>query len=345
MSRQPLAAKVGKASGMAQGLGPLLSRATGTGTFLMLVVFLVVVRLDSPHYWSGANLRAILLATAIPVILGITQLVVILAGNFDISIGSTLGLSAMSVGFIYRANPGMPPAVAFLLGLGIGAAVGVCVGFLVAYIRIPSIVLTLGAASIIAGITYLVAGGREVDPEFIPNSFIAVSTSPAGVPGIVIIAFGVVLLILMGLRWTRFGRTIYAVGSNTEAARLQGLPVRRVEIATFVLSGAGAGLAGAVYLSQYHLVNLFSGSGQGFQAITIVIVGGASIAGGAGSAGATFLSALLIVAMGNGLAVLGLSSYWQDTALGALLLAAVALNRQSRKVQDAHNLIRPELQL
>jgi rhamnose transport system permease protein len=145
------------------------------------------------------------------------------------------------------------------------------------------------------------------------------------------------------LRWTRHGRSLYALGSNPEAAELHGLPARRIVIATFVLSGAAAGVGGAMYLSQYGLVQVDAGSGLELQAITAAIVGGVSVFGGSGTILGATAACVLLGAITNGIAVLGYSLYLQDTVFGGLLVIAVVANSVSRRFDLSRSLVRPEL--
>jgi rhamnose transport system permease protein len=326
--------------------GGQVMRGRETSIFAILVLLLVAVRLQAPRFWSSANIRSIFLAIALLLILAVGETVVILGRNFDLSIGSTVGLSAMTAGLLFKTHPGMPSVLAFAIAMAVGAVVGIVNGTLITYLRVPSIVLTLGMLSVLSEITYIVANGSQVNPYNVPSGFVSLSiTSAIGIPGIVIIALVFAGLVGAGLRWTRTGRSLYALGSNPEAAQLRGLPAQRLVIATFVLSGAAAGLGGAVYLSQFGLVQVNAGAGLELQAITAAIVGGVSIFGGAGTILGTTISCLLLGTMANGIAVLGFSTFWQDTAYGTLLVLAVIANSVSHKVQASRALVRPELKL
>ena len=245
--------------------------------------------------------------------LAVGETVVLLGRNFDISIGSTVGLSAMVAGLVFKADAGTSEILVFGIAVAVGATVGISNGLLITYLRVPSIVLTLGMLYVVSGITYIVARGSQVNPYNVPSGFVALSiTSPIdGIPWIVIIAFAFAAVMLAVLRWTRHGRSLYALGSNAEAARLRGLPARRLVIASFALSGAAAGLGGAIYLSQYGLVQVNAGSGLELQAITAAIVGGVSIYGGSGTIFGVAAACVLLGAISNGIAVLGYSLFLQ----------------------------------
>jgi rhamnose transport system permease protein len=335
-----------KMSGGASAFGRKVIRSRETSIFALLAVLTIFVWLQQPRFLSLANIRSISLAIAIVLILAVGETVVLLGRNFDLSIGSTVGLSAMTAGMMFRNTPRISPVLVFVIAIAVGVVIGFINGILITYLRVPSIVFTLGMLYVLSGMIFVVANGNQVNPYDVPSGFVSLSiTSPIGIPMIVIIAFAFAGLVGAGLRWSRPGRSLYALGSNPEAAELRGLPARRLIIATFVLSGAAAGLGGAVYLSQYGLVQVNAGAGLELQAITAAIVGGVSIFGGSGTILGTTVSCVLLGTIANGIAVLGYSSFLQDTAYGALLVLAVVANSVSRKVQDSRSLIRPELKL
>ena len=326
-------------------LGRQIIRARESSIFALLAVVTLAVWLQAPRFLSGANIRSIFLAIALLVVLAVGETVVLLGRNFDLSIGSALGLSAMVAGLTLKGDAGIPVVVVFAIAIAVGVTVGITNGLLVTYLRVPSIVLTLGMLYLISGVTYLVAHGNQVNPYNVPPGFVSLSiTSPIfGVPWIVILAFVFAAIIAAVLRWTRHGRSLYALGSNPEAAQLRGLPARRLVIVTFVVSGAAAGLGGAMYLSQYGLVQINAGSGLELQAITAAIVGGVSVFGGSGTILGTTAACILLGAITNGIAVLGYSPFLQDTVFGALLVIAVIANSVSRRLDLSHSLVRPEL--
>jgi rhamnose transport system permease protein len=320
-------------------------RARESSIFALLGVVTLAVWLQEPRFLSVANIRSIFLAIALLVVLAVGEAVVVLGRNFDLSIGSTLGLSAMVAGLVMKDNPRLSVGLVFAIAVAVGASVGVANGLLVTYLRVPSIVLTLGMLYVVSGITYIVANGNQVNPYDVPSRFVSLSISSpiASIPWIVIIAFVFAAVMVLVLRWTRHGRSLYALGSNPEAAQLRGLPARRIVIATFVLSGAAAGLGGAMYLSQYGLVQVNAGSGLELQAITAVIVGGVSVFGGSGTILGVTAACVLLGAITNGIAVLGYSAFLQETAFGILLVIAVVANSVSRRFDLSHSLVRPEL--
>jgi rhamnose transport system permease protein len=326
-------------------LGRYAIRARESSIFALLAVVTLAVWLQAPRFLSVANIRSIFLAIALLVVLAVGEAVVLLGRNFDLSIGSTLGLSAMVAGLVMKGHAQLSLGLVFAIAVAVGASVGITNGLLVTFLRVPSIVLTLGMLYLVSGITYIAANGGQVNPYDVPSRFVSLSiTSPiAGIPWIVIIAFAFAAVMVLVLRWTRHGRSLYALGSNPEAAQLRGLPARRIVIATFVLSGAAAGLGGAMYLSQFGLVQVNAGSGLELQAITAVIVGGVSVFGGSGTILGVTAACVLLGAITNGIAVLGYSAFLQETVFGSLLVIAVVANSVSRRFDLSRSLVRPEL--
>jgi rhamnose transport system permease protein len=326
-------------------LGRQFIHAREASIFALLAVVALAIWLQAPRFLSVANIRSIFLAIALLLVLAVGETVVLLGRNFDLSIGSTVGLSAMVAGLVFKGDAGISEALVFAIAVVVGATVGLTNGLLISYLRVPSIVLTLGMLYLVSGITYIVAHGNQVNPYNVPSGFVSLSiTSPIdGIPWIVIIAFVFAAIIGAALRWTRHGRSLYALGSNPEAAQLRGLPARRLVIATFVLSGAAAGMGGALYLSQYGLVQIDAGSGLELQAITAAIVGGVSVFGGSGTILGASAACILLGAITNGIAVLGYSPFLQDTVFGGLLVVAVVANSVSRRIDLSRSLVRPEL--
>ncbi len=302
--------------------------------FIALLV--VVIAAQNGDFLTGSNLRSILLDISLIAALACAQLMVMLTRNFDLSIGSTVGLSAVTVGIVCQQHGELATPVAYALAVAVGVAVGLLNGVLIAKLRVPSIIFTLGMLSVVRGAVYLVADGGQVNTEDVPGGMTDLATGGLlGIPPLVLIAAAVALAAFAFLRWTRAGRNVFAVGSNPAAARLHGLPVDRTVVLVFALSGAVAGLAGAMYLSRFGFAQITAGAGMELTVIAAVVVGGASIFGGSGSIAGTLLGCLLLGVIGNGFAVLGVSQYWQEAAYGALILLAVIADARLRRSRTA----------
>jgi rhamnose transport system permease protein len=253
---------------------------------------------------------------------------VIVSRNVDLSIGSVVGLSAYVSASLFGQIHGIPIVVVFLAGLGIGLAVGVANGLMVAIGRVPSLVVTLATLYIVRGIDILIVGGNEVVAQTLPNAFIEIPR--AGIYGVPYLAIVIAAVIGIGayyLRSYRSGRELYAIGSNPEAARLAGIAVGRRVFTAFAVSGAIAGVAGVLWAAQYQTVDSNAGTGYELTVIASVVVGGVAIFGGSGSAVGAAIGALLLQTINSALYVLGISPFWDQAIAGALLLAAITLDR------------------
>jgi rhamnose transport system permease protein len=272
--------------------------------------------------------KDLLLGSTILAVLAVGQTVVVITRNVDLSIGSVLGLSAFAVGSLFLAKPGAPIAVAIVVGIGLGAACGALNGALIAAARVPALVVTLGTLYIFRGLDYTWASGKQINASNMPPAFLRMgSDTLLGVP--VLTLFAVVVLLIAGfyLRSYRSGRELYAIGSDPDAARLAGIPVGRRVFAAFVVSGALAGLAGALYAARFGTLDANAGQGYELNVVAAVVVGGVAIFGGSGSVYGAALGAALLTTIGSALPLLGIDPFWQRAAVGALILVAIGLDR------------------
>jgi rhamnose transport system permease protein len=304
----------------------LLVRELGIG--LGLVLILAVTVLTNPRFLSAQNVKDLLLGSTILAILAVGQAIVIITRNVDLSVGSILGLSSFATGSLFMANPGTPIPVAIAVGMAIGAACGACNGLLIAAARVPALVVTLGTLYVFRGIDYTWATGRQINAADMPAAFLRMGTQTiVGAP--ILTLFAVVVLIVAGfyLRSYRSGRELYAIGSDPDAARLSGIPVGRRVFFAFVTSGGLAGLAGVCQAARFGTIDANAGLGSELEVVAAVVVGGVAIFGGSGSVYGAALGAALLTMIGSALPVLGVNPFWQRAAVGALILAAIGLDR------------------
>jgi rhamnose transport system permease protein len=303
-------------------------RIRESGIIAVLIVFVAITVSIEPRFASQQEVQFILANTTIFALLALGETMVIVSRNVDLSIGSVVGLSAYVSASLFGKIHGIPIVVVFLVGLGIGLAVGVANGLMVAIGRVPSLVVTLATLYIVRGLDILIVGGNEVVAQTLPNAFIEIPR--AGVYGVPYLAIVIAVVIGIGayyLRSYRSGRELYAIGSNPEAARLAGIPVGRRVFTAFAVSGAIAGVAGVLWAAQYQTVDSNAGTGYELTVIASVVVGGVAIFGGSGSAVGAAIGALLLQTINSALYVLGISPFWDQAIAGALLLAAVTLDR------------------
>ncbi|WP_411970426.1 ABC transporter permease [Saccharothrix longispora] len=293
----------------------------------LALLFLVTV-LDNPAFASPQSLRDLLLGAAILVVLAVGQTVVVVSRNIDLSVGAVLGLSAFATGTLLSSAPGTPTALVVLVGLGLGALCGAVNGVLVAAARVPALVITLGTLHVFRGVDHRWAGGRQINASDMPRDFLRLGTSTVlGVPVLAIVAMVVVVVVGYCLRSYRGGRELYAIGSEPAAARLAGIPVGRRVFTAFVVCGALAGLAGVLYAARFGTLDATAGTGIELQVVAAAVVGGVAIFGGSGSVYGAALGALLLTTIGSSLAVLRIDPFWQQAVVGALILAAIGIDR------------------
>lgn len=304
------------------------------GIFVMIVLFVLAVGIAKPQFLTLNSLRIILLLTPLILMGAMGQMMVIVARHVDLSIGSTLGFSAMITGMMFKFHPEIWWPLGFVLAVGTGAVLGLINGFLVTFFRLPAIIVTLGTLNLYRGLTYIISDAKQIDRQFVPSALKSMSqTSPIfGIPWIIFMSLGIAALTYVFVMHTAVGRQIFALGSNPVAAPLRGINVTRVTLLVFALSGALSGLAGIMYASRWGFVNPSNtGSGFEFQVIAAVVIGGVSINGGSGSVLGTVLGVLLLGCVSAALPLLGIPGTTQSAIYGAVILVALLIDRTVRQ--------------
>jgi rhamnose transport system permease protein len=303
-------------------------RVRELGIVVALVILIGVTAAMEPRFIHADSLRNLALNASIFAILAAGQTLVIITRNVDLSVGSVLGLAAFMAGDLLSSHPGLPIPVVMLLGMALGGACGLLNGSLVTFGQVPALVVTLGTLYAFRGLAFLWTSGRQVNAETLPDSFLNLGTgSVLGIPALTLIALVVVLVVGQALRDFRPGRELYAIGSNPEGARLAGVRSDRRVLTAFILSGALAGLAGVLFTARFGTVDATAGTGYELTVIAAAVVGGVAIFGGVGSVYGAALGALLLGTITSSLIVLKVEAFWQQAAIGALLLAAIAFDR------------------
>jgi rhamnose transport system permease protein len=286
----------------------------------------LVLAARAPAYFGRENLLDMLLANIPVLIIAVGMTFVILTGQIDISVGSLFAICGVAAGVF--AKTGLPvPAVALGACLG-GAALGALNGGLAAYLRVPSIVVTLAAmVALRDGLRWATQGAWV---ENLPSGFQWLGFSQSSYPAIVVlIAAGIATAAAWGLRNLTAGRAIYAVGSNQEAARLAGIDTRLAIFAVFTLNGALTGLAALVNSARFNQIPSNAGLGLEMKVIAAVVVGGTAITGGKGTIFGTLLGVILLGAVGPALTFLGINAYWEKAIQGGIILAAIVSEASS----------------
>ncbi|MFJ6327221.1 MULTISPECIES: ABC transporter permease [unclassified Rhizobium] len=308
--------------------------------FFALIVIIAVFSFLSPYYFSLSNFLTMASHVAIFGILAIGMLLVILNGGIDLSVGSTLGLAGCIAGFLMQgvtlSSFGVilyPPVWAVVvLTCALGAVVGAVNGVLIAYLRVPAFVASLGVLYVARGIALLMTNGLTYNnlggrPELGNTGFDWLGFNRlAGIPIGVIVLAALAIICGLVLSRTAFGRWLYASGGNERAADLSGVPVKRVKILVYVFSGVCAAIAGLVLSSQLTSAGPTAGTTYELTAIAAVVIGGAALTGGRGTVRGTMLGAFVIGFLSDGLVIIGVSAYWQTVFTGAVIVLAVLMN-------------------
>ncbi|HET6861372.1 MAG TPA: ABC transporter permease [Streptomyces sp.] len=311
------------------GATRLVDRVFKVRELAILFVFLVMIgvtQAGNNEFLSEQGIKDLLLNATILVLVATGQALVVITRNVDLSVGSTLGISAFAAGA--HLQDGGSPIVAIVLAVLLGTACGLLNGALVSLGQVPALVVTLGTLYVIRGIDSIWVGSRQITASDLPDGFVGFGSGGiSAVPYLALIALGVLVLVAYYLRHFGGGRELYALGSNPEAARLAGIPVRRRILAAYTACGALAGLAGALYLARFGNVDSATGTGYELTVVSAVVVGGVAFTGGSGSVYGAALGALLLTSINSVLPALGVSSVWVLAINGVLLVLAITVDR------------------
>jgi len=304
----------------------IVARQRELSLVAIMIALGIVVTIAAPQFLSQSNLTQVTVLAAIIAIAAVGEALVIITRNVDLSVEAMMGLVAFAVADVLRMHTmAAPEAMAF--GVGLGLLLGLINGIVVAGLRVPAIVATLGTLSIYRGLTFLVAGGKQVTLTDLPDGY----TDPAqatvlGIPVFVVIALAIVALATVLMRQTRFGRQVYAVGSNPEAARILGIRAGVVVFTVFTLCGLLAGIAGVLWGIEFGTINAGAATGVTLQVVAAVVVGGVAIFGGSGTVAGAALGALFLAFISNALILLNLSQFWLQAIYGLVILIAISLD-------------------
>ena len=289
-----------------------------------LVLVAALISLSTPYFLTTDNLMGVFRSFSLVAIMSIGMVMVIITGGIDLSVGSVLGLSSLLTALLFQA--GMPMLVCVAGGLATGVVFGLVNGLLVTGIGLPPFIATLGTLSIGRGLMYIITHGVPQTPDT-PDSFATIGQGYVGlVPIPVVIMLGLAVVFSVLMRSTRFGRHVYAVGGNEQAARLSGVKTTRVKLLVYTLSGVIASVAGVISFSRFLSAEPASGFGIELDVIAAAAIGGASLAGGIGSVEGAVIGAALAGIISNGVVLMNIDTYAQQAITGAVILIAVSLD-------------------
>lgn len=302
------------------------------GVLLFLVALIVIFTLYNPMFLSARNIKNILTEVSIYGIIGVGMTYVILTGGIDLAVGSLLAFAAISGAFLMQALGGdffMGWLVAMLAACAVGTMAGYLHGRVVTRFGVPAFIVTLGGLTVWRGATLIVNDGAPVSG--FNEAFRWWGRGDVlGVPVPVLVFLVVALVGYIALRYTRYGRQVYAVGGNPEAARLSGLSVQSVVLSVYVITGFLAGLAGFLLSARLGSAEAVAGTGYELRIIASVVIGGTSLFGGLGGVGGTIVGALLIGVLINGLVIMNVSAYYQQVVIGIIIVLAVGFDTYAK---------------
>ena len=299
---------------------------------VLIVALIGLVGLRAPVFVSAASLGNLLTDSTLLVMLALTQMFVIITRGIDLSVASNLALSGMVAALLGAHYPGMP-LVLIVLAAGVtGLLLGLMNGWLIGYLQLPPIVVTLGTMSVYRGLVFVLSNGAWVSSHQMPAAFIAFPLERLlGVTHLAWIAGAVILLMWFVAGHSRFGRDLYAIGNEPHSARYIGIPSAQRLMWTYGLSGLMAGLCGYLWVARYAVAYTEIAYGFEFTVIAACVIGGINIAGGVGTVAGAVLGALFLAVINNALPVVKVSPFWQSALTGIVILTAVLINARGNK--------------
>jgi len=286
--------------------------------------------------FNRLNVQSIAMFAAVPLLLGLGQTFVIIAGGIDLSVGFVMGLAAVIMARVMQMLTGLPPGLALAAGLGaaflISLVPGTINGLLIARLRVPAFIGTLGMYGVARGAGFLAADGTTV-PVNNPWLFEMGNARLLGVPLPVVITIAVVLALHYVLSQTRFGQYTYAIGGNRMAALRSGINVRRHTMTIYLISAGCAGIAGMIYTARFSAGAAQAGEPLLLDSIAAVVIGGASLFGGSGTIIGTVIGALIIAVIQYGLVFIDVEPFWQFVAVGVVIIVSVLVDQSRSRLK------------
>ena len=316
----------------AKGIGPVLARLSGSLAPLSFLLLLsLLLTLTTPNFASRDNLKQIAIQAAVVAILACGQTVVIVAGHIDLSVGAMMALAGVVAGqcmHLYHVNMWVAVVAACIWGV----AIGILNGLITAYGKISAFIVTLGMMGLAYGVGSIFANSQNVFGfslgfDVFGTGELFGGKNTDGIPYAILIMALVAIAVFVAMSRTSWGRSVYAMGGNREAARLSGVSLTAVTVSVFALSGLLAGIAAVVNVSRISVAEYKAGSGYELYAVAATVIGGTSLAGGQGGIPGTILGALLMYTIINGCDLHGLGSDYQRAIIGAVVIVAVLYDR------------------
>jgi rhamnose transport system permease protein len=324
------------------GFAARLLRIRELALLLALAAICAAVSLREPRFLDRSNVEQVALSATLVCIVSLGQALIIIARQIDLSVGATVASSAFVSADWLSGHPHASILWVALIGCAVGGALGAGNALLVAGLRIPAIVATLGTLAVYRGGIIALAGGRQISATVLPDSYGRIAeTHILGLSLLVWLAFGLTVALGWVARFTRTGRNLYALGSNPDGARFAGIAVRRHIALVFILSGLLCGLVGVLWGARFGTVDAVIAPDLQLQTISAAVVGGVSIFGGSGSVYGAALGSIIFAVLQNGVQLIGVSQFWLQAIVGAAILGTVIFySRLARRAEQSERLSR-----
>jgi rhamnose transport system permease protein len=313
---------------------------------IVLIVLCAVVTIKNPAFLTVKNIAEILKNNAVTMILSLGMLCVLLIGGIDISIASTLAFSGMSVGLLFKFGYMSSTLLGFILAIAIGAVCGLIIGLIIGHGGVTPIIATMGFMYIYRGLAYLIGNSQWAGADALGDfkNFALESYLGFGViNNVVMVTIICYVIFFIVMKWTKFGRNIYAVGSNAMAAEISGINVARVKVYVYTIMGLLSGLCGALSTTVYASAQPNMQTGKEMDVIAACVIGGVSMNGGRGSVLGALLGSLVLAVIAKALPLVGIDSIAQNTVKGVLIVLVIILNVLTQRMMDKRNLERREI--
>lgn len=298
-------------------------------SLLGLIGLIIISSIIAPNFRTMNNMITIFRQASVLLILSSGLTAVLLTGSMDLSVGATAGLIGCICAQLLKA--GVPIPVAFLIGIGIGVVIGLINGALAGIL--PSFIATYATNWVMSGLAIIVMNGAVI--YNLPKNFNKLGVGYIGpIPNLVIIAAIIVIILYILLQKTTYGRQVYAYGSNSEAARYSGMPVKKIMVSSFIICSVCAGIAGMIITARLNVADAAMGDSYGLQTVAAVVIGGTSMLGGEGGVGGTVIGALILTIIVNIMNLKGVSSFAQPMVVGIVIIAMVLFDVNTKRKKE-----------
>ncbi len=298
------------------------------GAVLILVAFTIICKINGKDFLTTSNIQNIIAQSSVIAVVAIGTSLVILTGGIDLSVGSIVGFVGIFGGMLIKNGISLPLTI--LICIAVSAIIGLMTGYIVSYGKVPAFIVTLGTMQIIRGVTKVLTSGKPV--AGFPDALSELTAFEIfGIPIIIFYVFVLYALIMFTLKKTKFGRRIYAIGGNANAAKLSGIKVNKIEMLTYMLAAIFSALGGILLLSRLSYADPNAGSGYEMDAIAAVVIGGIGLSGGKGKAGNTLVGALILGMLKCGLQILNVPVYYQTIIIGVVIILAVYMDKAKER--------------